>query len=389
MSKSILISGLLCTFLGAESFDNFLQKAIKSSPYLQSSAVAVNQAKEQSSLLTRYENPSLELEYSDFNPDVGKSVSGYRVNIAQPIRLWGVAENREKLAKDTLKNADVSYVRKKSMFIRDISLSYITYMNRLNIYHLTGEEVQIAQKIYAISLARYNAGTISKALMLQAKIDYEMVQIKNKSLQLSSSQAYYALLASAGIDEELELDDNYIFIPNRDKENTNNPNILLLQAEQNKALSQAKLNANKVEWINVFAELESAPNQDITRVGFNFPLAIFNTKSQEYSIAKLENSRIGLLVENEKKQLNIMNVRLEKERSSLQELSLSHEAMLHSQEELLEMFQNGYKIANINLLQLQDIKNKLIATKKALIQIKTALNKNAVLQNYNQGKYND
>lgn len=45
MFKYILISGFICTFLGAESFDIFLQKAIQNSPYLESSALAVKQKK--------------------------------------------------------------------------------------------------------------------------------------------------------------------------------------------------------------------------------------------------------------------------------------------------------------------------------------------------------
>ena len=57
--------------------------------------------------------------------------------------------------------------------------------------------------------------------------------------------------------------------------------------------------------------------------------------------------------------------------------------------ELLKMFEEGYKIANINLLELQDIKNKVIETKERLIQIKTALNQNAIITNYMQGNYNE
>jgi cobalt-zinc-cadmium efflux system outer membrane protein len=60
-----------------------------------------------------------------------------------------------------------------------------------------------------------------------------------------------------------------------------------------------------------------------------------------------------------------------------------------TQIELLNMFQDAYKIANINLLELQDIKNKVIETKQRLIKIQTALNQNAIISNYIQGSYNE
>jgi len=141
--------------------------------------------------------------------------------------------------------------------------------------------------------------------------------------------------------------------------------------------------------MNLFAEFESEPQQDITRVGLSFPLAVFNNKSQEKRIASLQASRSQLRIDNETKRLNIELKRLNNERKSLQKLIVKNENILTSEVELLDMFQNAYKIANINLLQLQDIKNKVIMTKKSLIQIKTALNQNAIHSNYNQGHYND
>ncbi|MDQ7069126.1 MAG: hypothetical protein Q9M40_14850 [Sulfurimonas sp.] len=53
------------------------------------------------------------------------------------------------------------------------------------------------------------------------------------------------------------------------------------------------------------------------------------------------------------------------------------------------MYEEGYKIANTSLLQLQDIKNKVIQTREQIIQTDTALNKNAIYTNYNQGNYNE
>jgi cobalt-zinc-cadmium efflux system outer membrane protein len=82
-------------------------------------------------------------------------------------------------------------------------------------------------------------------------------------------------------------------------------------------------------------------------------------------------------------------IRLKKERNTLEKLEKNSKKILKTEIRLLNMYEDGYKIANINLLQLQDIKNRLIETKKSLIYINTALQKNAIYTNYNQGSYSE
>ena len=376
MLKNILIYGLLCTLLSAEglqekpvSFEIFLNEAIKDSPYLHSSTLAVQQAKESGDILTRYENPSLELAYSDFSPDIGSRANGYRVSYTQPIRLWNIADAKKSLAKGMLDSAKATFSQKKAIFIRDISLAYSSYIERVKLLTLAKEELEIAKTIYDISKERYDSGTISRGLILQAKIDYETIKIATDSLALQSQQTYYQMLKFAGITRELKLQDSYSFELLKKSRDIHNPNIEILQAQHKKALSQIEIDSKPVEWINAFAEYEVEPDQNIARVGVNFPLAVFNMKSQEKRIANLQVSRVELLIDNEEKSLQIEQNRLQNERKSLKVLRLENENVLVSELELLTMFQNGYKIANINLLQLQAIKNRLISTKKNIIQI--------------------
>jgi cobalt-zinc-cadmium efflux system outer membrane protein len=389
MLKNILLSGLFCASLYAESFDTFLQRAIENSPYLKSSALGIEQAKEEGSSLTRYKNPSLELEYSRFEPDVGDSDSGYRVNYAQPIRLWGVGNDKERLSEATVQNAKADYAQKKAEFIRDISLFYTRYAQQKMLVDLGNEELRIAEKIYEISKARYEAGTISRGVMLQSQVAYEMIQIRTENLSLTAIQNYYDLLKRAGVNQEIELDTEHEFVSKVIADNTQNPDILSIQRKQDKAVSQAAVNSNKVEWMSLYAEYESEPEQDITRFGVNLPLAFFNTKSQEMQIARLEADKADLLIQNKNVQLDIENSRLQKQKQTLTRLKDQNRKVLKTEIELLKMFEEGYKIANINLLELQDIKNKVIETKERLIQIKTALNQNAIITNYMQGNYNE
>ena len=389
MLKNIIISLLLCTFLSAESFDEFLQKAIKNSPYMESSALAVKQTKEEGDVLTRYENPTLELEYSSFSPDIGSSDDGYRVSYSQPVRLWSVGDDKRAVVNANIKSANASFAEKRAIFIRDMSISYTLYSKAKMLLALGDEELQIAKKIYDISVARFEGGSISKGVKLQALVDFEMSESSKDFLSLNSMQSYYSLLKFAGINEEIELDVAYDFTISSDLQNINNPTLEVFKAQQNQALREAKLNSNSVEWMNLFAELENEPEQDVARIGLNFPLAFFNDKSQEKRISTLQASRTELLIKNEKSRLNIELIKLQKERQALLKLSKNSDKTLRTQLELLKMYEDGYKISNINLLQLQDIKNRVIQTKRALIQIYTALNQNAIYTNYTQGNYNE
>ena len=385
MLKSILISALLCTFLNAKSFDTFLQTAIKNSPYLQSYSLYISQEQERAKILTRYDNPNLELEYSSFN----STQNGYRLNYEQPLRLWNVGSDKQTLAKNNIKESQLSYIQKKAIFIRELSILYLSYTQAKKLFELANEEFLVAKKIYDISVARYEGGSISEGLKLQAQIDYEMSKNIKQRLELDIMNSYYKVLKFAGIYEEIALDKSYNFKIINNYTDTKNPDIELYKAQNLQALSEAKVNTNSVEWMNFFAELENEPDQNIYRVGLNFPLTFFNNRSQEKAISTIEAKRMQLLIENKDKSLHIEMIRLQKERNTLIKLEKNSRKILKTELKVLKMYEEGYKIANINLLQLQDIKNRVIKTKKTLINIDTALQTNAIYTNYNQGNYNE
>lgn len=118
-------------------------------------------------------------------------------------------------------------------------------------------------------------------------------------------------------------------------------------------------------------------------------MALFNTKSQEKQIAKLEADKAELLIKNEDAKVKIEIIRLQKQRDLLGVLKSKNEQTLKTQIKLLAMFEEAYKIANINLLELQNIKNSVIKTKESLVKIDTALNQNTITTNYISGAYNE
>ncbi|UCN00355.1 TolC family protein [Sulfurimonas sp. SWIR-19] len=390
--KSILVALGLCAVVSAQNFDTFLHEALQASPYLKANALEIERADVQSSLIQRYKNPKLSLEASKFTPDLGKSEAGYRVALTQPVRLWGVGGDRTDLATATQEEAKGLVMLQHAEFVKVLSLLYIDYMTQSALLELAREEFLISKNIANISKERYEAGTIAKVKYLRAKVDLtgsKNLLNEKKAMQLAS---YYKLLAFAGLQNEKELDENYVFKLS-DKMQTelqnNSAELHYLQTQQNRAKAKAKLNANKIEWMNLYAAYEAEPDQSIARVGMNIPLALFNTKKEERKIASLQAKQSEFLLQNQKTAFSFTLERLTKELAILGAVVNSTQNLYNAQKELLKMYEDGYKIANINLLELQNIKNQMIQTKEKKIMLENKINKNIVLYNYEVGEYNE
>jgi len=286
-------------------------------------------------------------------------------------------------------NAKSLYLLNKAKFTRDISLLYTVYANQKRLLKLGYEELEIAKSIYNISKERNKAGTISKGLTLQAQVDYEMVKSKIQNLELMAQESYFILLKNAGISKKIDLEYKHRFTPNQDFLNISNPYINFLQTTKEQSLAEVKVNSYAVEWVSIAAEYQTQPTRDIARVSASMPLAFFNKKTQERRISQIKAKKAEYLSKNEDAKLKMDILRLTNQRDLLLKLKVQNEKTLKIQIKLLEMFKEGYKIANVNLLQLQNIKNNLIKTKKNIININSALDKNAINSNYIAGAYND
>jgi len=387
--KKIVIIPLILWNLHAETFDAFMQKALQTSPYLKANALAKERADEASKIIQRYKNPTLSLEASRFQPDVGAKTTGYRGAYVQPLRLWGVGSTREKLAHATEAVATSSIMLKRAEFRRNLSLLYINYMQASAFVVLAKEELQIVQKIADISKERYEAGTIAKARYLLAKVDVMRAKNRHNEKEVQKLSAYWRLLAFGGEREVIELEEKYTFVRQSQASLAQSATLQFLQNSQQQAEQQAALNAHKIEWIDLYAEYEKVPNQSIARVGVDIPLAIFNTKQEEQRIAQLKVKQRKYLIENQKTLLTNRLKRLDAELEVLQKTFDSTKALYLAQKELLTMYESAYKIANVNLIELQNIKNQIIATRAKEIILQTKIDRNIVLYNYEIGEYNE
>lgn len=389
MIRSLMISSVLITAALAQDFEVLLREAMLKSPYLRTSDVNIERSREQGASLQRYENPSIELEVSSFDGDAGGREEGYRVALRQPLRLWGIADDKKRYADALIVTARAEGSLRKAGFIRDISLMYLAYVQSQDVLLLGEEGQKLGERIYEISQERFNAGTISRGRLLQARIDFEMAQSRYEMLQIKATSDYMRLLRTAGIEQEISVDVTHKFALRDGRKSVDNPEQLLWQARSDESSAWKKVNTNSVEWVDLYGEYEKEPDQAISRIGVDIPLALFNTKSQEHQIAGLESRRAQLLRDAASTEQNIEIKRLEKESTHLIRLEQRLSSVLQTELELLDMFEEGYKIANINLLELQDVKDKVIDTKRELIDVETNLQANVIHQNYLQGSYNE
>ena len=388
MMKYILLIPMFVVLLQAQDFETFLADSLQRSPLLQSDTLSLKQADENMQISTRYKNPTISLEVSSFNSDYGSSDVGYRASLSQPIRLWGISDAKENLAK-AQKQETLSQVRvKHAVFIKQITSLYSQYKRAVDATALAKEELRIAKKIVNISQERFENGTIARVKYTQASLDFKRVKNFLAQMQAKKTTAYYRLMGYRGLNEDVDLDTSYEIklIQNNTIENVQ---LQLTQAQTAKAEARAELNSHKVKWIDLNGEFEQEPDQNIARVGVDIPLALFNTKTQERRIAKLEAKKSELISENLSQALLFKLRELEESIKTLEVIEQTSSQLLKSQEELLEVYEQSYKIANIDLIELQIIKNQLIETKENLLQVTLEKELNIIQHNFLTGAYNE
>jgi cobalt-zinc-cadmium efflux system outer membrane protein len=388
MIKPLILAAIIFSSTFATDFETFLKDAVANSPYLKASSSGIERAKFEGTIEQRYENPTLELEAASFDPGTGTKDYGYRASLSQPIRLWGVGNAKEAYADTIVKEAQATHTMQRAEFVRDLSLLYAGYVKGHKYLELASEEIVLAKKIYDVSQERFNAGTISRGKLLQAKVDYVSAENRYEQFELQAYRNYMQLLKMAGVNEEIKLSTAHTFQLSS-TETSSSPEQVMWERRAGRSLAMAKINENSIESIDLFAEFEKEPEQDISRIGLSMPLALFNNKSEERRIAQLNAEQSELLRTQLTDQQSMEQRRLKQELVYLERLQQRTERVLETELKLLDMFEESYKVSNTNLLELQNIKNGVIATKKELIDLSKNMQSNIVHLNYLQGAYNE
>ncbi|MCG3656634.1 TolC family protein [Aliarcobacter butzleri] len=377
--------------LNAEDFKYLLNKALESNSNLKSSEIEVQLAKENGSILTRYDNPIIEFSYADYkSKEKGNKEKGQGVSITQKIVPWNVANDKTDLSDAIIKNEVDKYNLDKQEFIKELSLRYTIYAKNKSFLEVIKESQKIATKIYDISNEKYKLGAISKADLLQSEIELIDIKKKENEINLEIMSSYYDLMKFAGIEKQyFNLDSDYKFNITNNANLERNPFIISEESKKKMLLAESELNSNLIDSFDLIYSYSEEPDQTVNQIGISLPLPIFNSKSEESRIAKLTAMKMDLLENNQKQQLSMEYERLVKERKLLDDLKVENENVLKLQMESLKMLIEKLKISQISIIDIQNSKMKLIQTMTDLINVETVLNQNAISINYITGEYND
>jgi len=384
----------LCSsqILNAEDFRYLLNKAIESNSNLKSSEIEIDLVKEKGSILTRFNNPTIDLNYSNykFKEQINKD-NGYGVSLTQKIVPWNVANDKTRLSETTIKNEVDKYNLDKQEFIKELSIKYTIYAKNKKFFNVIKESEDIANKVYDISNQQYKVGAISKAELLQSEIELMDIKKKKDELNLEIMNTYYDLIRFSGIDQEIHfnLESDYKFKITKSINLEKKPFINSEESKKDMLLAEAKLDSNIIDSFDLIYSYSEEPDQIVNQVGISLPLPIFNIKSEEGKIAKLEAMKMNLLVNKEKQQALMEYEKLVKERVLLEDLKKKNETVLKLQLDALEISMEKLKMFKISIFDIQNSKIKLIQTMTDIINIETALNQNAISINYIQGEHND
>ncbi len=387
MKYAVLII-VLSALVHALSFEDLLQQSKLESPYLKSYMLDKQKSQSEAEKLSRYANPSLGLSLSRFDPDSGNAESGFGLSMSQKIRLWGVSSDIDNLARSMVDSAEIDEQLALSRFVRDLSRLYVDYKESVLQQNLKREEVDIAREILNISQARYLSGTEPKMSMLRAKIALKSVENSLTEQGLLVEQYRFKLLQFAGIEQYIDIDTEHRFVV-VDGKKIANLELKKLKSMQSRALFRSNLNKNIVDSVELGVEFERESDQDIYRAILVAPLAIFNRKNEEVKIEALKAERFSLLEKNRMITLELQHQYLKQERKKLLELKRDRDSMLKDERDLLKMYEESYRVASSNLLELQEVKNTLIESRKKLIFTEVSLDRNAIDTNYINGEYNE
>ncbi len=386
MIRKIYIVSVFISFCFGMDFNEFKQMALKNNPYLSAVKLKKDTVNEETKILTRYKNPSINLEFSNFDVTASSNGTGYAAFVNQPVRLWGVYDAKKGFADAKTDEIEKQLSKTKALFVRDLSLLYVDYKTISKIYDLSLEMLEITKKILDITKQRYQNGTISKAKYFQAEVTYNKFKNSVFSIEIKKQESFYNLLKFAKIKKDIQLQTSYSFkIKDPNKDTANSYDIAYLSSKIRTSKESSKIFSNKIEWSELYLGFEKEPDRKIIRAGFNIPIAVFNKKDEEKALSLLKAKKYELLKDAKQTELDFELKKIKTNLKNLQKLKNSTKELIASQEKLLDIYEESYKIANTDIIELQIIQNNLISSKLKLIKTQSLIEKNIINYNYITG----
>lgn len=383
-----LALGLSAYGMSYEKFKKYTQKNAK---VLQKQALLIQTTQETNNILLRTQNPILGLEASRFNPQGADSSFQYAGSITQTIRTVNYYHGLEEKAHANTLLQQAYVLDGKAAYMRSVENLYTSYVYQSKLLTLLEEEYTLSKKVTAMVKQRYQNGSQNKVAYLQEKTDTLLLKTEMSTTKQEMNTLYYQLLSIAGMTKKVSLQKQFIYpISSLTQTNSHtNPKQQILQAKEKLLESHISMNESSIESYELYSSIEDEPDQSILRLGISIPLPIFNDKSEEKMLAKLQKEQLNL----DKEQLEIdIFTKKKMIKSSIKELNNQYQALkvLKKEQQLLnDLLQEGYQIAQGSIFMLMTAKNRLIQTQKSLLQTEKNINHKKIDLRFIQGDYND
>lgn len=382
--------GLLVVFnLQAQTYEALLADAINNSSELKILQKKEEQISLQGQIERRLKNPSLELEIADFSPNflTQSNDMGIRVGISQSVLLPHIQRDKSYITKKSINVAKKQYEVEKLKFIYTFNLYYLRYKEAQKKLELQEQSMRLSSEILNVVKQRYEEGAVAKSDYLEAELAYKKTENSQQKLELLVEQLKDELLLFSNLSKRIEIDTEHIFFSY--SKTLEHPIIGLSQAQQEVSRSKLELLEHSVESVEFFSELEREPDQDIFRIGISIDLPTFNINNEERQLEKIKIANEVLTLSSKKRRLDLNVQQLKRKNSQLEALKFSHESLTHSQKELFHMYQESYRIAKVNLLKLQKIKEQIVLNQEKILDSNFAIEENNIKINYLQGVYSE
>ena len=391
MQKTLILFTTLTLSLFGMSYEQFKAYTLKHSPVLRQQQLKVQMADAQNGIALRAQNPSLYIGGADYNPKNGSNELGYAVSFSQPVRTGSFYEGVQATANANLQLAQAYAIEGRAGYMRSLESLYTNYVYQSRLLSLLKAEYRLSQKVTEMVYKRYKNGSENRVAYLQAKTQTSMLKTQLYTARQQRDTLYYQLLATAGFSKKVSLAKAFIYdVSAADaKSGKTTPLEAVLLAKERLYRSKAIAAQGSFTQYELNTELEKEPDQSIFRVGVSIPLAINHDRSQERMLAKLQQNQVAL----ERQQLAV-TLKNQKQmlQSAIKELTAQYHALQSlqkEQQELTALLQEGYTISKGSLFELMTAKNRLIQTRKALLQTQKTINEKKIELRFLQGAYND
>jgi len=376
------------------SYAKFKRHTLKHAKVLQSQALNVEKTKHENNIALRTPNPTLGLEVGRYDPDFSGDAYGYSISASQTIRTDGYLDALTSKAKAKTLLSRAYTAQSKAQYIRKIEALYTEYVYESKMLLLLKEESKLSAKMTSVAKERYLNGSETKVSYLQARTQTLTLKTQMHTTKQQMNSLSYTLLAMGGFSKKVSLSKKFIYsvsakikgIKSNSKYNSKQK---ILLAKEKLYASELHMNQNRFNSYDITTGIEKEPEQSILRVGISVSLPLRHNKEEEKALARLKMQQLKL----DRGQLSL-DIKSQKQmlRSAIRELSQQYHALRvlkKEQQSLSNLLTEGYNIAQGSLFELMLTKNRLIQTKKSLLQTHKKINHQKIALCLLQGNYND